>query len=140
MRGSRPPAKPKPRPSNNNSHACAAWLNSRAGSSRISISTVMTALVAPVLTALGLIGSLTRGLVFTIIGAFLIFAAIDSNAHEATGLAGALAVIKGQSYGAFLLGATALGFLSFGLFGLAEAAFRRIDADCATGQASWHRA
>jgi len=93
-----------------------------------------------VVTALGLIGSLTRGLVFTIIGAFLIFAAKNSNAHEAAGLAGTLAVIKGQSYGVLLLGITAFGFLSFGLFGLAEAAFRRIDTDCAAGQPSWYRA
>jgi hypothetical protein len=86
-------------------------------------------------SALGLAGSLTRALVFCIIGAFLIFAAIDSNAHEATGFAGALAVIKGQPYGAMLLGVTAAGFLAFGAFGIAEAAFRRIDDT--TGQPSW---
>ena len=34
---------------------------------------------------LGVVGFLTRALVFAIIGVFLIFAAIDSNAHEATG-------------------------------------------------------
>lgn len=86
-------------------------------------------------SALGLAGSLTRALVFGIIGAFLVFAAIDSNAHEATGFAGALQVIKQQAYGAILLGATAVGFFAFGAFGFAEAAFRRID--CGTGQASW---
>jgi hypothetical protein len=86
-------------------------------------------------SALGLVGSLTRALVFCIIGAFMIFAAIDSNAHEATGFAGALAVIARLPYGALLLGVTAAGFLAFGAFGIAEAAFRRID--CATGQPSW---
>jgi hypothetical protein len=113
-----------------------------AGGLRAEIQNLLTLKKKPrmIVTALGLIGSLTRGLVFTIIGAFLIFAALDSNAHEAAGLAGALSAIKGQSYGTLLLGATALGFLSFGLFGLAEAAFRRIDTDCAAGQPSWHRA
>jgi hypothetical protein len=86
-------------------------------------------------SALGLVGSLTRGLVFGIIGAFLVFAAIHSNAHEATGFAGALQVIKQQVYGAVLLGATAVGFFAFGAFGFAEAAFRRIAP--ATGQPSW---
>jgi hypothetical protein len=88
-----------------------------------------------VVSALGFVGSLTRGLVFGIIGAFLVFAAVHSNAHEATGLAGALQVIKQQAYGAVLLGITALGFFAFAAFGFAEAAFRRIDPT--TGQPSW---
>ena len=86
-------------------------------------------------SALGFVGSLTRALVFCIIAAFLIFAAIDANAHEATGFAGALAVIKGQPYGALLLGMTAVGFFAFGAFGFAEAAFRRIN--CEREQPSW---
>ena len=88
-----------------------------------------------VVSALGFVGSLTRALVFCIIGAFLIFAAIDANAHEATGFAGALLVIKQQPYGAILLGMTAAGFFAFAAFGFAEAAFRRIN--CATRQPSW---
>src|SRR5262249_14793526 len=39
-------------------------------------------------TALGCVSYLTRAAVFSVIGLFVIFAAIDSNAHEATGLAG----------------------------------------------------
>jgi hypothetical protein len=89
-----------------------------------------------VVSALGLFGSLTRGSVFMIIGAFVIFAAIDANSHEATGLAGALMVIKEQRSGALLLSAAAMGFFSFGLFGFAEAAFRRIDTRCTT-ELSW---
>jgi hypothetical protein len=92
-------------------------------------------------TALGLVGYLTRGAVFAIIGTFLIFAAIDSNAHEATGLAGALEIIKRQPFGAALLGITAAGLLAFGAYGIAEAVFRKIDGKCiATRQPSWLRA
>jgi hypothetical protein len=92
-------------------------------------------------TALGLIGYLTRGAVFAIIGTFLIFAAIHSNAHEATGLAGALEIIKRQNFGATLLGITAAGLVAFGAYGIAEAIFRRIDGKCITaGQPSWLRA
>jgi uncharacterized protein DUF1206 len=91
-------------------------------------------------TALGLVGYLTRGAVFAIIGIFLVFAAIHSNAHEATGLAGALEIIRQQHFGAALLGITAAGLLAFGAYGIAEAIFRRIDGKCITaGQPSWLR-
>jgi hypothetical protein len=93
------------------------------------------------ITALGLVGYLTRGAVFATIGTFLIFAAIHSNAHEATGLAGALEIIRQQHYGAALLGITAAGLLAFGAYGIAEAVFRRIDGKhITTGQPSWLRA
>jgi len=91
-------------------------------------------------TALGCAGYLTRATVFAIIGIFLVFAAIDANAHEATGLAGALDTIKRQPFGPALLGITAAGFVAFGAYGLAEAVFRRIDGKyLTTGQPSWLR-
>lgn len=78
-------------------------------------------------TALGCAGYLTRAAVFLLIGIFLVFAALRSNPHEASGLAGALMVIKDQRYGGALLGVMALGLLAFGAYGLAEALYRRID-------------
>jgi len=91
-------------------------------------------------TALGTIGFLTRGFVFAIIGVFLIFAATDSNAHEATGFAGALMIVKHQRYGTVLLAIVASGLFAFGAFGIAEAAFRRIDDKSAWwGVQSWLR-
>jgi len=78
-------------------------------------------------TLLGCLGYLTRGVVITMIGSFLVFSAVDSNSREATGMAGALQIIKAQSYGSLLLWFTALGFLAFGAYGIAEAAFRGID-------------
>jgi Domain of Unknown Function (DUF1206) len=87
-------------------------------------------------TALGCLGYLTRAVVFSIIGLFLVFAAWDFDAREATGLAGALQVIKQQSYGAWLLACTAAGLFAFGAYGIAEAAFRRIDA-AAARRPSW---
>jgi hypothetical protein len=77
--------------------------------------------------ALGTTGFLTRAFVFAIIGVFLIFAAIDSNAHEATGFAGALMIVKQQPFGTTLLAVVAGGLFAFGAFGIAEAVFRRID-------------
>jgi len=41
---------------------------------------------------------------------------------------GALQVIQQQPYGSVLLGLTPVGLLAFGIYGLAEAIFRRISA------------
>ena len=78
-------------------------------------------------TILGVVGYLTRAAVYALVSAFLIFAALDSNAHEAAGLAGALQLIKRQPHGAALLGLTAAGLFAFGLYGFAEALFRRVE-------------
>jgi hypothetical protein len=64
--------------------------------------------------------------VCAMIGLFLLFAAINSRSSEAKGFAGALGVIQEQPYGSALLGITAAGLLAFGLYGIAEAAYRRI--------------
>jgi len=85
-----------------------------------------------IVTALGCAGYLTRAAIIGLIGLFLVFAALHANAYEATGLAGALAVVKRQAYGSVLLAVTALGFLAFGAYGLAEALYRRIDGQCLT--------
>ena len=83
-------------------------------------------------TALGRAGYLARAAVIALIGLFVLFAALHANAHEATGFAGALLAIKHQAYGSALLGITALGFLAFGAYGVAEALYRRIDGQCLT--------
>jgi uncharacterized protein DUF1206 len=94
-----------------------------------------------VVTALGCAGYLTRASVICLIGLFLVFAALHANAYEATGLAGALMVVKRQAYGSVLLAVTALGFLAFGAYGLAEALYRRIDGRCLTIKVpAWMRA
>jgi hypothetical protein len=78
-------------------------------------------------TILGAVGYLTRAAVYTLIGLFLIFAALDSNAHEAAGLAGALRPIKRLPHGAVLLGLMATGLFAFGAYSIAEGLFRRVD-------------
>ena len=67
-----------------------------------------------------------RGLVFTIIGIFLIMAAYHHNAGEARGLGGALRSVAAQPYGRWLLAITALGLISYGLYDFILARFRRI--------------
>ena len=81
-------------------------------------------------TLLGSAGYLARASVLAIVGLFLVFAAVDSNSSESTGFAGALRVIQSQVYGTALIACTAAGFMAFGLFGLSQAAFRRIATRC----------
>lgn len=82
--------------------------------------------------ALGRAGYLTRAAMITLIGVFVTFAALHADAHEATGIAGALLAIQHQPYGAALLAVTAAGLLAFGIYGWAEALYRRIDGRCIT--------
>jgi len=75
---------------------------------------------------LGTVGHLARMVVFCLVGAFLINAAVDYNPHQAVGLDGALAKIDHASYGPLLLGLVAAGMIAFGIYSLCDARYRRI--------------
>lgn len=77
---------------------------------------------------MGRLGYLARGLVFGVIGVFLIIAALHANAGEARGLAGALRALQQQPYGSVVFLVTALGLLAFGAFQFVVARYRRIQA------------
>lgn len=77
---------------------------------------------------LGRIGYVALGIVFTIIGIFLIVAALQHNPGEAKGLAGALSTLAAQPFGQVLLGIVALGLLAYGIFSFAEARYRWMGA------------
>src|SRR4029079_10164991 len=74
-----------------------------------------------------------RGLVFGTIGFFLIRAALHYDASEAKGLAEALRTMASSSSPRWLLGAVAVGLVSYGLYELFEARYRRIWAFCGDG-------
>jgi hypothetical protein len=76
---------------------------------------------------LGRIGYAARGIVFGLIGVFLIVAAIRSDSDEAKGLGGALKALEDQPFGWALLALTAAGLAAFGAFGFVQAAWRRIE-------------
>ena len=71
-------------------------------------------------------GHLARAIVFGLVGAFMIKAAVEFNPSKAVGLDGALAKLAQQSYGSALLGIVAAGLIAFALYSLADARFRRI--------------
>ncbi len=77
-------------------------------------------------TRAGQIGLAARGVVFGVIGGFLLQAAWRSSASEARGLSGALRALEQQPFGAWILGLVALGLVAHGLFMFVLARYRRI--------------
>ena len=77
--------------------------------------------------AISRFGLAARGVVFCLIGFFLIQAARKSDAGEAGGLGEALETLREQPYGAWLLGIVALGLIAYGIYMVMQARYRRID-------------
>ena len=77
-------------------------------------------------TRVGVVGLLSRMVVFGLIGCFLVKAAIEYDPKEAIGLDGALQKLAGQSYGPWLLGLVAAGLIAYGLFCVVEARYRDV--------------
>ncbi|MDQ9171697.1 DUF1206 domain-containing protein [Oxalobacteraceae bacterium R-40] len=72
-------------------------------------------------------GLIARGVVWLIIGWLLIKAAWLASGGEIGGTSEALAMLRDQSYGRWLLGIVAAGLFSFGIYCFLEAAYRRIN-------------
>ena len=77
-------------------------------------------------TLLGKIGFVALAVVLGIIGWFLLKAAIDYDARRIVSLGGALARLAHADYGRWLLGLTAAGLLSYGLFGILQVRYHRV--------------
>ncbi|MCC5652560.1 DUF1206 domain-containing protein [Nostoc sp. XA013] len=75
---------------------------------------------------LGRFGIAARGIVFGIIGIFMIVAAIQLDGTQARGLAGALAALAKQPFGPWILGVVALGLIAYGMYSVIEARYRHI--------------
>jgi hypothetical protein len=74
----------------------------------------------------GVVGHAARGVVFGLIGIFLLKAAIEYDAKEAIGLDGALLKLSQQAYGDLLLGLVAAGLLAYALFCFVQARYRKV--------------
>lgn len=74
----------------------------------------------------GRFGMAARGVVFGIIGIFLVLAALHTNPSEARGLGGALRTLERQPYGPWLLGVIAGGLVAYGAYEIVNARYRRI--------------
>lgn len=80
----------------------------------------------------GVAGHIARAVVFTLIGVFVIKAAVDYNPKDAIGLDGALQKLANASYGPWLLGLTAAGLVSYGVFCLVDARLRDVSTGGST--------
>jgi hypothetical protein len=77
-------------------------------------------------TVLGTAGIAARGLVFALIGGFLVDAAVRFDPKKAKGLDASLKTVAHQPFGKVLLLAAALGLLAFSLWSFIEARYRKI--------------
>lgn len=80
-----------------------------------------------IVLGVGAVGVTARGLVFALVGAFLLLAAWRYDPSSARGLDGALRRLEATSGGAIWVAAAGLGLIAFGLYGYAEAAWRRTE-------------
>lgn len=78
------------------------------------------------LTPVCAFGLVARGLVFVIVGGFILYAAYRYDPDKAGGLAEALQWLRGQKFGQVLFFVVAAGLLSFGVYSLIEAVWRRV--------------
>ncbi|SRR6266436_3492288 len=75
---------------------------------------------------IGRFGNAALGVVFGIVGIFLIVAAFQHNPHEAKGLDSALSTLAHQPFGPLLLAIVALGLVAYGIYSFVEARYRRV--------------
>jgi uncharacterized membrane protein len=75
---------------------------------------------------LGMAGTAARGVVIGLAGVLVTDAAVTFKPSKAGGLDKALLTLRSQPFGEFLLIIAALGLLTFGIYGLCEARWRRV--------------
>jgi Domain of Unknown Function (DUF1206) len=77
-------------------------------------------------TRLGQIGGIARGVVFATVGVFLIIAAADASPKQAKGIDSALRALAHTPAGPWVLIAIALGLVTFGVYSWCEARWRAV--------------
>jgi hypothetical protein len=75
---------------------------------------------------LGRFGIIARGIIFVLVGIFLIVAAYTANSSQAKGFDGVLMSLMHQPYGSWLMGGIALGLIAMGIYSLFVALFLRL--------------
>jgi uncharacterized membrane protein len=72
------------------------------------------------------VGEVARGVVFVLIGLFIVRAALAFDPEEARGLGESLQILAQQPFGRIWLGAIAIGFMLYGVYSVVDGFYRRI--------------
>jgi Domain of Unknown Function (DUF1206) len=83
--------------------------------------------------ALGRAGFVARGVVFSLMGWFLLLAGVHRDPHHAAGFTGTFTYFLAQPYGRVLLSLVAAGFLALGLHSVVLARYIRLPGEGAAG-------
>jgi hypothetical protein len=75
---------------------------------------------------LGTAGYAAKGVALAVLGVLFVVATVQSNPEESTGLDGALKSLQEQPFGAWILGAVALGLICYGVFMVVRAKYQRM--------------
>ena len=76
-----------------------------------------------IITGLGLIGYIAKGIALFLVGLLFIIATLQARPQESTGLDGALKAVREQPYGVYLLTLIGAGLICYGLYQIAKARF-----------------
>lgn len=79
-----------------------------------------------VVTALGVVGFIAKGIALAIVGVLLVVAAVKVDAETAGGLDGAIQALLGVYLGPLLVGLVGAGFVAYGIFCLFRARYARL--------------
>lgn len=74
------------------------------------------------------VGIAARAVVFALVSAFLVTAAVRTDPNQAKGLGDALASVLSWRFGSAVLAVIAVGLMAYGVYEMIEARYRRIDA------------
>jgi hypothetical protein len=87
--------------------------------------TIPSGPLGPVVTGVGIVGHIAKGVSFLLVGGLLVSAAVVADAERAGGLDGALTAVRDRPYGPLLLLAIAVGLIAFGVYLGARARYLR---------------
>jgi len=79
--------------------------------------------------AVGRFGLAARGVVFVMLGFFVLQAALHVDPNQTKGMDGALATLAQQPFGPLLLGVVALGLVAFGIYSILCGRWIRLDSE-----------
>lgn len=75
---------------------------------------------------LGTVGYAAKGVALAVLGVLVVVATVRSDPEQSSGLDGALKALQEQPFGAWILGAVALGLICYGVFMVVRARYQRM--------------